>query len=762
MNTKDLIRLGVPPGEPTRRGIDFISRYILKGLDKARLAEDVEAVVRDPGAYVEDELRGEFAQALLRCGRAIQEAPATWRQWGEGLEPEALNQMGRACQLPVAVAGALMPDAHVGYGLPIGGVLATENAVIPYAVGVDIACRMKLTVLDLPLRELERQREKLIKAIEGETRFGVGATFKQRREHEVLDADWSISPPTKQNRDRAWAQLGTSGSGNHFVEFGVFTAENPIGDLPAGEYVALLSHSGSRGTGAAVCDHFSKLAMAQHPELPKEHKHLAWLSLASAEGRAYWAAMELVGLSAAASGGRLKGLPGLGEKSEAKIRKGLEDLKGRKIAVRTPLGVAWELAEAVRAALRDAPGLERLETGGSLRRMKETVGDLDFLAAAADAAPVMDRLAESPLVEEVLLRGPTKMSVRFRGGMQGDLRVVERSRWGTAWQYFTGSQAHNVTLRELSIKKGYSLSEYALKKADGSELLCAEEEEVYRALGMPWIPPELREGRGEIEAAIKGELPRLLEVSDLKGDLQSHTTASDGRASLPEMAQAAMERNLAYLLVTDHSQGLAVAGGLSPEDLRRQCAEIRELEKSLGGKFRLLCGTEVEVRSDGSLDFPDDVLGGLDLVVAAVHSALSGDPEKVTGRFLSAVRHPLVHVLAHPTGRLLTGRGRSGADADWDRVFAEAAATGTALEINASPMRLDLTDTLARRALELGCLFAVSTDAHAPEQFDFAHFGVAVARRAWIPPERGVNTWEADRLLEWARGKPARVAALGR
>ena len=301
MNTKDLIRLGVPPGEPTRRGIDFIARYILKGLDKAQLAADVESVVRHPAACVDDELRGEFAQALVRCARAIREAPAAWRQWGQGLDPEAVNQMGRACQLPVAVAGALMPDAHVGYGLPIGGVLATDNAVIPYAVGVDIACRMKLTVLDLPLRELERQREKLIKAIEGETRFGVGANFKQRREHPVMDADWSLSPPTRQNRDRAWAQLGTSGSGNHFVEFGVFTAENPVGDLPAGQYVALLSHSGSRGTGAAVCDHYSKLAMALHPDLPKEHKHLAWLPLDSPEGREYWAAMELMGAYAAAN-----------------------------------------------------------------------------------------------------------------------------------------------------------------------------------------------------------------------------------------------------------------------------------------------------------------------------------------------------------------------------------------------------------------------------------------------------------------------------
>jgi len=315
-------------------------------------------------------------------------------------------------------------------------------------------------------------------------------------------------------------------------------------------------------------------------------------------------------------------------------------------------------------------------------------------------------------------------------------------------------------LRELSIKKGYSLSEYALKRADGSELLCAEEEEVYLALGMPWIPPELREGRGEIEAALKGELPRLLELSDLKGDLQSHTTASDGRATLQEMADAARSSGLRYLLVTDHSQGLGIAGGLSPGDLLRQGSEIRALNGAFGGDFRLLCGTEVEVRSDGSLDFPDELLGKMDLVVAAVHSALSGDRERVTGRFLSAIRHPLVHVLAHPTGRLLTGKGRSGADADWDRVFAEAAATGTALEINASPMRLDLPDALARRALELGCLFAVSTDAHAPEQFDFARYGVAVARRAWIPPERVVNTWEAGRLLEWARGKPGRVAAL--
>jgi len=301
VNTKDLIRLGVPPGEATRRGMELISRYILKGLDRDKLLSDVAAVVRDPEAFAQDELRGEFAKALQRCGRPIREAPAPWRQWGENLEPEAVNQMGRACQLPVAVAGALMPDAHVGYGLPIGGVLATDNAVIPYAVGVDIACRMKLTVLDLPIRELERQRERLTKAIEAETRFGIGASFTQRRQHEVLEADWSVSPVTRQLKDRAWAQLGTSGSGNHFVEFGRFTCTEPVQALPPGEYVALLSHSGSRGTGAQVCDHYSKLAMAFHPELPREHRHLAWLTLDSAEGQEYWAAMELMGRYAAAN-----------------------------------------------------------------------------------------------------------------------------------------------------------------------------------------------------------------------------------------------------------------------------------------------------------------------------------------------------------------------------------------------------------------------------------------------------------------------------
>jgi tRNA-splicing ligase RtcB len=301
MNTKDLIRLGVPLGEPIRRATDFIAQFVLSGGDKSRLAEEVEAIVANPALFAEDPLRKEFAKAIVNTPPPSRAKPAPYRQWGGRLEEEAVNQMEKACLLPVSVAGALMPDAHVGYGLPIGGVLATENAVIPYAVGVDIACRMKLTVLDIAVDDLDRRQDRLTRAIQQETRFGVGATFRERRTHDVLDADWSVSPITRGNKDRAWAQLGTSGSGNHFVEFGIFTAHEKIQGLEQGSYVALLSHSGSRGTGASVCDYYSKIAARKHPELPKELQRLAWFSLNETEGREYWAAMELMGRYAAAN-----------------------------------------------------------------------------------------------------------------------------------------------------------------------------------------------------------------------------------------------------------------------------------------------------------------------------------------------------------------------------------------------------------------------------------------------------------------------------
>ena len=300
MSSHDLIRLGVPRSAH-RRAIDFIAAFLLKGGDKTRLEAEIKAVVANPALFAEDPLRKEFAKAVVNSPPPPRTDPVNYKQWGEGLEPDAVRQMKDACTLPVSVAGALMPDAHVGYGLPIGGVLATRGAVIPYAVGVDIACRMKMTVLDVPVDHLERKQDRLARAIEEETRFGVGANFKSRREHNVLDADWSCSPITQQNKDKAWSQLGTSGSGNHFVEFGIFTSTGEIHGLPPGTYLALLSHSGSRGTGAAVCDYYSKLAAKKHQDLPRELQRLAWLNLNEADGQEYWAAMELMGQYAAAN-----------------------------------------------------------------------------------------------------------------------------------------------------------------------------------------------------------------------------------------------------------------------------------------------------------------------------------------------------------------------------------------------------------------------------------------------------------------------------
>ena len=301
MNAKQLAALGVPPGESTRLALDFVARYCREGGDASRLAEGVAAVVGDPTAFLDDPLRGAFARSLQTSAFVPRAIPAPWRQWGSGLEPDAVRQMANACALPVAVAGALMPDAHVGYGLPIGGVLATENAVIPYAVSVDIACRMRLSVFDAKGNGIAGQKDRLANIIESETCFGVGAAFQQRRDHEVMDEDWSVSPVTKRLRDKAWTQLGSSGSGNHFVEFGEFVLDQPALGLEPGNYLALLSHSGSRGVGAQVCQHYSRLATEHRGPLPKELAHLAWLNFSEEAGQEYWAAMELMGHYAAAN-----------------------------------------------------------------------------------------------------------------------------------------------------------------------------------------------------------------------------------------------------------------------------------------------------------------------------------------------------------------------------------------------------------------------------------------------------------------------------
>ena len=304
MKGKDLKRLGVPNGEPMRLMHGLIKHLTGAGKDKDEIARTVKAILADPEAYRSNETFGAFAAAVSPSRVFVhRDQPAVYRQWGTDLDEQSIQQMERACQLPVSLSGALMPDAHVGYGLPIGGVLATDNAVIPYAVGVDIACRMKLTALDIPVRELNtaQGKERLTRAIAAETRFGVGSIHKSRRDHSVLDADWSVSRITQHNKDRAWSQLGTSGSGNHFVEFGEITLPVPFQGLEPGTYLGLLSHSGSRGTGASVADYYSKLAISFHRELPKELLYLAWLDLDTEEGQEYWAAMELMGQYAAAN-----------------------------------------------------------------------------------------------------------------------------------------------------------------------------------------------------------------------------------------------------------------------------------------------------------------------------------------------------------------------------------------------------------------------------------------------------------------------------
>ncbi|HEX6850308.1 MAG TPA: RtcB family protein [Candidatus Polarisedimenticolaceae bacterium] len=306
MKARELLNLGVPRGAPLHAALAAVGAARKSGTDVRDIRRDVRALVEDPESFRDDPAYGELARAILnraesRRSFVPRESPAPWRSWGLDLEPESLRQMANACALPVSVKGALMPDAHPGYGLPIGGVLATRNAVIPYAVGVDIACRMKMTVLDLPPRLLAGESQRLKKAIESETRFGVGAHFKDRREHDVLDDDWTVSPVTRELKDKAWSQLGTSGSGNHFVEFGTFDVPDDALGIPPGTYLALLTHSGSRGTGASVADHYSKLAMTKRAELPRELLHLAWLDLASHEGQEYWAAMELMGKYAAAN-----------------------------------------------------------------------------------------------------------------------------------------------------------------------------------------------------------------------------------------------------------------------------------------------------------------------------------------------------------------------------------------------------------------------------------------------------------------------------
>ncbi|HLF26373.1 MAG TPA: DNA polymerase/3'-5' exonuclease PolX [Anaerolineae bacterium] len=455
-----------------------------------------------------------------------------------------------------------------------------------------------------------------------------------------------------------------------------------------------------------------------------------------------------------ARGGELAGLPGLGQKFEERILANIEAMRRRGASVRSPLGVAYPVAQEMLQQLMRLERVQRASVAGSLRRMRETIGDIDLLvsAEAKHTEAIMDAFNALPNVAAIIARGPTKSSVRLHSGQQADLRVIQPKHWGAALQYFTGSKDHNVRLREIALKQGYSLNEYSLTHAqDGKDVFCREEAEVYRRLGLPFIPPELREDRGEFNH----ELPELIERGDVRGDLQMHTTWSDGALTIADMARAAKARGYAYILITDHSQSLGITNGLSPERLKAQRAEIDRVN-GMGLGIRVLHGAEVEIKADATLDYPDEVLASLDIVLASLHTALRQPRERVTRRALAAIHNPHIDIFAHPTGRRLydggsLDRGREGADLDIETVLQAAAETGTIVEINASPERLDLNDIHARRANELGCLFSIDTDAHHPDMFEFMRYGVAVARRAWIAAERVVNTWPLERLLAYVK-----------
>lgn len=438
-------------------------------------------------------------------------------------------------------------------------------------------------------------------------------------------------------------------------------------------------------------------------------------------------------LQKAAEEGRVRALRGFGEKTEHYLLHHLQARTGEEKRIK--LAIATQYADALIAYLKEFPGVTQVVAAGSYRRAKETIGDLDLLVTAAPGSAVMDRFVSYPEVEEVLARGATKASLRLACKLQVDVRVVPGESYGAALQYFTGSKAHNVTLRQMAQRRGLKINEYGVFKGD-RVVAGATEESVYASVGLPWIPPELRENRGEFDAALAGRLPRLVEVADLKGDLHAHTKATDGQNSLKEMAAAARARGLDYLAITEHSRRLAMAKGLDSTRLCEQLEEIDRLNDSAIG-ITLLKGIEVNILEDGSLDLPDEDLSRLDLVVGAVHSHFRLSRQKQTERILRAMDHRYFTILAHPSGRLIDERAPY--DVDMPRVIRQARERGCFLEVNAHPIRLDLVDTDCQLAKEAGVMVSINSDAHSTLDFGNLRYGVGQARRGWIETRDVLN-----------------------
>ena len=444
-------------------------------------------------------------------------------------------------------------------------------------------------------------------------------------------------------------------------------------------------------------------------------------------------------LKRAAEHGQLRRLKGFGEKSEEKILRGIKLVSEQ--GKRTPLANAWELAEEVIEFLRGNVPTDKISAGGSIRRMREDIGDIDIVVVSPEPAKMRDAFTKMPFVEQVVLAGETKATVIRKGGVQIDLRIVEPESWGAALQYFTGNKDHNIHLRAMAQDRGWKLNEYGLFEGDRA-IAGATEEEIYSALGLAWIPPEMREENGEIEAAARGDLPALVEESEIRGDFHVHTDESDGVDSLDTMVRAAIAKGYEYIGISDHSPSLTIANGLDAERLRMHLAQIRGLNREYRGKITILAGTECDILDNGALDYPDDILGSLDYVIASVHSKFTLAEKEQTARVLRAISNPFVNVYAHPTTRLLGQREPIAIDLE--AVMRAAAANGTALEINAYPNRMDLNGPAARLAEEKGCKFVIDTDSHMRGHLDNMRFGVGTARRAWLGPQDIVNCWPLD------------------
>jgi DNA polymerase (family 10) len=452
-------------------------------------------------------------------------------------------------------------------------------------------------------------------------------------------------------------------------------------------------------------------------------------------------------LEKALDDGSLLGLFGMGEKKVENIKRGIQLLKQSK--GRMNLGIAFPVAKRIVEVLREKAGSRKIEWAGSLRRMKENIGDIDILATGPNQKKIVETFTHLPEVKEILASGETKASIIVEGGVQIDLRVVEEGSYGAALQYFTGSKAHNIHLRGISKAKGIKINEYGVFKGE-KKIAGKDERDVYRVLGMEWIEPELREDRGEIEAAKENRLPDLVKEADIKGDFHVHSKWSDGTSSIEEIAKAAQKKGYQYVALCDHSKSLRIAHGLDESRLMKQIEEIDQVNEKMKG-FQILKGTEVDILNDGKLDHSERVLKKLDFVAAAIHSGFKQEREKMTKRIVRALENPLVHILVHPSGRLLGARDPY--EADIDEVMETAKKYGKTLEINAYFERLDLDDIRCRKAKEMGIPLAIGTDSHHLDQMWMISLGVAVARRGWLEKKDVLNTMSLKEILKWCRSR---------